>query len=121
MAALITRGLAEMGRLVAACGGQAQTVAGLAGLGDLVLTCHGQLSRNRRVGVELAKGRGLEAILADSPMIPEAVTTVPVALELARSKGVEMPITQAVAKMFAGSDTRLCLRELVERAPKAEI
>lgn len=121
MAALITRGLAEMGRLVAACGGQAQTVAGLAGLGDLVLTCHGQLSRNRRVGVELAKGRALEAILADSPMIPEAVTTVPVALELARSKGVEMPITQAVAKMFGGIDTRQCLRELVERAPKAEI
>lgn len=121
MAALITRGLAEIGRLVAACGGQAQTVAGLAGLGDLVLTCHGQLSRNRRVGVELAKGRSLEAILADSPMIPEAVTTVPIALDLARSKGVEMPITQAVAKMFAGVDTRQCLRELVERAPKAEI
>lgn len=121
MAALITRGLAEMGRLVAACGGEAQTVSGLAGLGDLVLTCHGQLSRNRRVGQELARGRQLAEILADSPMVPEAVTTVDIALALARSKGIEMPITQAVAKMFTGADPRLCLRELVERAPKAEL
>ncbi len=119
-AALITRGLAEIGRLVSACGGESQTVAGLAGLGDLVLTCHGQLSRNRRVGIELAKGRALPDILADSPMIPEAVTTVPIALELARSKGVEMPITQAVDKMMSGADPTQCLRELVERAQKAE-
>lgn len=121
LAALITRGLAEIGRLVEACGGRAATVSGLAGLGDLVLTCTGNSSRNRRVGIELAKGRALADILADSPMIPEAVTTTPIALALATAKQIEMPITAAVQKMLNGFDPRQALRELVERAPKSEL
>ncbi len=119
-AALVTRGLAEIARLVEACGGRGTSVMGLAGLGDLVLTCHGQLSRNRRVGIELAKGRSLEAILADNPMVAEGVATTPVALALAQAKGVEMPISAAVAKMLQGYPVPDALRELVERAPKAE-
>lgn len=119
-AALITRGLAEITRLVVACGGEAATVAGLAGLGDLVLTCTGQLSRNRRVGIELARGRKLEAILADTRMVAEGVATTRVALELARKKGVEMPILSAVAAMMDGVEAREVLRQLVSRAPKAE-
>jgi glycerol-3-phosphate dehydrogenase (NAD(P)+) len=120
MAALITRGLAEIGRLVVACGGRPGTVAGLAGLGDLVLTCTGQLSRNRRVGVELAKGRGLAEILSDSRMVAEGVETTRVALELAELRGVEMPIAQAVARMLSGQPVVETLRELIARAPKAE-
>jgi glycerol-3-phosphate dehydrogenase (NAD(P)+) len=120
MAALITRGLAEIGRLVVACGGQPGTVAGLAGLGDLVLTCTGQLSRNRRVGIELAKGRGLTEILGDSRMVAEGVETTRVALELAGLRGVEMPIAQAVARMLSGQPVVETLRELIARAPRAE-
>jgi glycerol-3-phosphate dehydrogenase (NAD(P)+) len=119
-AALITRGLAEIGRLVEACGGKVATVAGLAGLGDLVLTCTGQLSRNRRVGIELAKGRSLDEVLAGTSMVAEGVATTPVALALAATKGIEMPITAAVAKMLAGYPPRHALQELVERAPKSE-
>jgi glycerol-3-phosphate dehydrogenase (NAD(P)+) len=120
VAALITRGLAEIGRLIEACGGRASTVAGLAGLGDLVLTCTGQLSRNRRAGMELAKGRAIADILRDSSMVAEGVVTTPVALALAAQKGVEMPITNAVAKMLSGIDARAALQELVERTPKRE-
>ena len=120
MAALVTRGLAEIGRLVAAMGGQPNTVAGLAGLGDLVLTCTGKLSRNRRVGMELARGRSLAEVLADSTMVAEGVDTAPAALALANSKGVEMPIVGAVAAMLAGRDPRDILRQLLDRAPRAE-
>lgn len=120
MAALITRGLAEIGRLVVACGGKPGTVAGLAGMGDLILTCTGQLSRNRRVGVELAKGRKLAEILADSRMVAEGVATTAVALALAEAKQVEMPIAQAVAKMLDGQSALDTLRELISRAPRAE-
>ena len=120
MAALITRGLAEIGRLVVARGGKQATVAGLAGMGDLVLTCTGALSRNRRVGLELAKGRRLEEILADSRMVAEGVETTTVALELARMVGVEMPIAEAVGRMLEGQAPRAILRELIARAPKAE-
>jgi glycerol-3-phosphate dehydrogenase (NAD(P)+) len=120
LAALITRGLAEITRLVVACGGEAQTVAGLAGLGDLVLTCTGQLSRNRRVGIELAKGRALAAILADTSMVAEGVATTRVALELARQKSVEMPILSAVAAMMDGMPAQEVLQQLVSRAPRSE-
>lgn len=119
-AALITRGLAEIGRLVVACGGKAETVAGLAGLGDLVLTCTGQLSRNRRVGVELAKGRGIAEVLGDTRMVAEGVATTGVALELARLRGVEMPIAQAVGAMLEGRAVMEVLRGLIARAPRAE-
>lgn len=119
-AALITRGLAEMGRLVVACGGKTETVAGLAGLGDLVLTCTGQLSRNRRVGVELAKGRGIAEVLGDTRMVAEGVATTFVALELARRCEVEMPIAQAVAGMLEGKVAIEMLRGLIARTPRAE-
>ena len=95
VAALITRGLAEMTRLVVACGGRAETMAGLAGLGDLVLTCTGGLSRNRSVGVELGRGKKLPEIIAGMHgMVAEGVLTTNAAVDLARKLKVEMPITQ---------------------------
>ena len=93
MAALITRGLAEMTRLAVAMGGQAQTLAGLAGLGDLVLTCTGDLSRNRTVGVELAHGRKLDEIVSSMRMVAEGIKTTNAAVDLARRWTVEMPIS----------------------------
>lgn len=120
MAALITRGLAEIGRLVVAMGGQPGTLAGLAGLGDLVLTCTGQLSRNRRVGVELAKGRALAEILSSTRMVAEGVDTTAVALTLAARYGVDMPITRGVAAMLEGRPALAVLRELVDRTPRSE-
>ena len=119
-AALITRGLAEISRLVVARGGKASTVSGLAGLGDLVLTCTGQLSRNRRVGIELAKGRNLSDILSDTKMVAEGVETTTVALELAKLHNVEMPITQAVQAMLMGQPAPEALRQLISRAPRSE-
>ncbi len=119
-AALITRGLAEISRLVVARGGKASTVSGLAGLGDLVLTCTGQLSRNRRVGIELAKGRNLKDILSDTKMVAEGVETTTVAMELAKLHNVEMPITQAVQAMLAGQPAPEALRQLISRAPRSE-
>ena len=83
MAALITRGLAEMTRLAVAMGGKPQTLAGLAGLGDLVLTCTGDLSRNRTVGVELARGRKLEEIVSSMKMVAEGIKTTDAAVDLA--------------------------------------
>ncbi len=96
MSALITRGLAEMSRLAFAMGGRRETVSGLSGLGDLVLTCTGGLSRNRHVGMELGRGRPLSEILAGMKMVAEGVRTTSVALALARTHGIELPI---VAKM----------------------
>src|SRR4029077_60883 len=84
IAALITRGLAEITRLAVAMGGQPRTLAGLAGLGDLVLTCTGELRRNRGVGIELAKGRKLQDIVGSMTMVAEGVETVPAAVDLAR-------------------------------------
>src|SRR6202030_2636490 len=83
VAALITRGLAELTRLAEALGGSPQTLFGLAGLGDLVLTCTGDLSRNRQVGLKLAAGLELGCILDSTPMVAEGVTTTSVATELA--------------------------------------
>ncbi len=95
VAALITRGLAEITRLVVACGGRAATMSGLAGLGDLVLTCTGGLSRNRTVGVELGRGRKLDEIIAGMHgMVAEGVLTTNAAVGLARKAQVEMPITE---------------------------
>ena len=95
VAALITRGLAEMTRLVVACGGRADTMSGLAGLGDLVLTCTGGLSRNRSVGVELGRGKKLPEIIAGMHgMVAEGVFTTTAAVGLAHARKVEMPITE---------------------------
>ncbi|MGH9532782.1 MAG: NAD(P)H-dependent glycerol-3-phosphate dehydrogenase, partial [Terriglobales bacterium] len=95
IAALITRGLAEITRLAVACGGRRETMSGLAGMGDLVLTCTGGLSRNRTVGVELGRGRKLEEILAGMHgAVAEGIFTIQAALGLAKKHGVEMPISQ---------------------------
>lgn len=122
VAALITRGLAEMTRLVVACGGNAETMAGLAGLGDLVLTCTGGLSRNRSVGVELGRGRKLPEILAGMHgMVAEGIFTTTAAVGLAHARGVEMPITeQTYAILHAGKDPREAISELMTRSSKSE-
>jgi glycerol-3-phosphate dehydrogenase (NAD(P)+) len=122
VAALITRGLAEMTRLVVACGGKAETMAGLAGLGDLVLTCTGGLSRNRSVGVELGRGRKLPEILAGMHgMVAEGIFTTTAAVGLARARGVEMPITEQMhAILHEGKAPREAIHELMTRSNKSE-
>lgn len=101
VAALVTRGIAEITRLAIACGGQRETLAGLAGLGDLVLTCTGALSRNRHVGMELGSGRRLPEILTDMHgKVAEGVRTTHAGLGLARQMNVEMPIIEQVAAVL---------------------
>jgi glycerol-3-phosphate dehydrogenase (NAD(P)+) len=121
-AALITRGLAEMTRLAVACGGRAETMAGLAGLGDLVLTCTGGLSRNRSVGVELGRGRKLPEILAGMHgMVAEGIFTTTAAVGLAKSRGVEMPITEQMdAILHKHKSPREAIHELMTRTGKSE-
>jgi glycerol-3-phosphate dehydrogenase (NAD(P)+) len=121
MAALITRGLAEMNRLATAMGGRAQTLAGLAGLGDLVLTCTGDLSRNRMVGVELAHGRKLDEIVNSMRMVAEGIKTTNAARDLARRWTVEMPISQQMFQMLHfGISPREAIQRLMERSLKGE-
>jgi glycerol-3-phosphate dehydrogenase (NAD(P)+) len=116
LAALITRGLAEMSRLAAAVGAQPETLTGLAGLGDLVLTCTGTLSRNRQVGIELGKGRALTEILAGMRMVAEGVGTTAALLALAREAKVELPITRQVAAILhEGKPPREAIRDIMER------
>ena len=120
-AALVTRGLAEMTRLAVALGGRPETLAGLAGLGDLVLTCFGQLSRNRRVGFELGRGRKLAEILAETREVAEGVKTAQAAYLLAQRLNVEMPITTGVYQMlYEGKTPRELELELMERPLKRE-
>ncbi len=121
LAALITRGLAEITRLAMAMGGKPATLAGLAGLGDLVLTCHGELSRNRSVGIELAKGRKLADIVNSMKMIAEGVETTCAAIDLARKFAVDMPITEQMGSLLQGArSARDALRELMDRELKNE-
>ena len=121
MAALITRGLAEMTRLAMAMGARSQTLAGLAGLGDLVLTCTGDLSRNRTVGVELAHGRKLEEIVGSMRMVAEGIKTTNAAVDLARRWSVEMPISQQMFQMLHfGISPRESIQRLMERSLKGE-
>jgi glycerol-3-phosphate dehydrogenase (NAD(P)+) len=121
LAGLITRGLAEISRLACAAGAKRETLAGLTGLGDLVLTCTGALSRNRRVGVELAKGRTLHDILASMKMVAEGVRTTDAALALASRHGVELPIAAQVGELLAGrTDARNALEELMLRPQRSE-
>ncbi len=121
LAALITRGLAEITRMAVAAGGQSQTLAGLAGLGDLVLTCTGELSRNRYVGLQLGQGRKLAEILGGMRMVAEGVQTTYAAMELAQRLSVELPIARQVhAILRDGRDPREALRELMERSLKEE-
>ncbi len=121
-AALMTRGIAEITRLAAACGGRRQTLAGLAGVGDLVLTCTGTLSRNRSVGIELGKGRKLPEILAGmNGKVAEGVRSTAAALGLAARYGVEMPIAQQMdAVLHHGKSAREAIRELMARPGREE-
>jgi glycerol-3-phosphate dehydrogenase (NAD(P)+) len=120
-AALITRGLHEMGRLALRLGGDPLTLAGLAGLGDLVLTCTGELSRNRKVGLGLAAGEPLAAITARLGHVAEGVPTAHIAHELAEELGVDMPIIAAVAAVLAGRRTaREAVADLLARGVGAE-
>jgi glycerol-3-phosphate dehydrogenase (NAD(P)+) len=121
LAALITRGLAEMIRLAAALGAQPETLTGLAGLGDLVLTCTGSLSRNRQVGIELGKGRTLSEILAGMRMVAEGVGTTAALLALAREAKVELPITAQVdAILHQGKAPRGAIQDIMNRPQKRE-
>jgi glycerol-3-phosphate dehydrogenase (NAD(P)+) len=121
LAALITRGLAEMARLGQAMGAQASTFAGLAGMGDLVLTCTGELSRNRMVGVRLGRGDSIRSILADMSAVAEGVETTKAAYGLAQREGVEMPIIgQVYAILVEAKDPREALSDLMQRDPKPE-
>jgi glycerol-3-phosphate dehydrogenase (NAD(P)+) len=121
VAALVTRGLAEMTRLAVALGGRRETLSGLAGVGDLILTATGELSRNRSVGIELGKGRELNEILGSTRRVAEGVGSAAATLELARRAQVEMPITEQVhAVLTAGRVTRDAIRELMERRLKQE-
>jgi len=122
MAAMITRGLAEMTRLGLAVGAKPATMAGLAGLGDLVLTCTGGLSRNRTVGTRLAQGETIEAITASMRQVAEGVKNTKTVLDLASRHGVEMPIIEAVRGVLHEGLTPLqALHELMTREPKPEV
>jgi glycerol-3-phosphate dehydrogenase (NAD(P)+) len=123
IAALITRGLAEIGRLAVACGARQETMAGLAGMGDLVLTCTGGLSRNRTVGVELGKGRKLDEIIAGMHgMVAEGVLTTNAVVGLAKKMSVEMPITeQMYAILHDGKSPRESMHELMTRRGTSEV
>ena len=121
LAALITRGLAEMTRLTVAAGGRWETLSGLAGLGDLVLTCHGQLSRNRHVGFELGRGRTLADIVAEMNMVAEGIGTTEALRALARERRIELPITEQVYSILRlGNSPRDAIRAIMERPLRRE-
>ena len=122
MAAMITRGLAEMSRLGIGLGANPLTFAGLAGMGDLILTCTGDLSRNRSVGVALGQGRTLDEVLSEMRMVAEGVETTRAAHALAEREGIEMPIVAEVhAVLFEGRSAEEAVRNLMQREPKAEL
>ena len=121
LAALITRGLAEMSRLGVAMGARASTFSGLAGIGDLVLTCTGTLSRNRTVGYRLGQGESLADILGEMSAVAEGVATANAVHDLAARYGVEMPIAEEVHGILTqGADPKEALKRLMERDPKSE-
>jgi glycerol-3-phosphate dehydrogenase (NAD(P)+) len=122
LAALITRGLAEITRLGVAMGADPATFSGLAGMGDLVLTCTGELSRNRTVGFRLGRGEALETILQDLKGVAEGVRTVQAVRELSQEFDVEMPISQEVhALLWEGRAPSDAVRNLMLREPKPEV
>lgn len=122
MAGLLTRGLAEITRLSVSLGAQPETLSGLAGLGDLILTCTGDLSRNRRVGLELARGRTLAEITENMHMVAEGVENTYSAVELAARQRVPMPIAETMHAIFSyGKSPHDALRELMERVPSHEV
>jgi glycerol-3-phosphate dehydrogenase (NAD(P)+) len=121
VAALVTRGLAEITRLAVALGGRADTLAGLAGLGDLMLTCTGGLSRNRRLGQALGAGRSLAEAVAETRQVAEGLRTTQAACVLAERAGVDLPIGRAMrAVLYAGKPPREAVDELMLRSLKRE-
>ena len=121
-AGLLTRGLAEMTRLGIVAGANPLTFAGLAGMGDLIATCGSNLSRNHRLGVELAKGRAWADVEATLPGTAEGAYTVKAALALAARLGVEMPIAREVERaLFEGKSVQRCLVDLLARESKDEL
>jgi glycerol-3-phosphate dehydrogenase (NAD(P)+) len=121
LAALITRGLAEITRLAVAMGAQPRTPAGLAGLGDLVLTCSGDLSRNRMVGLELAKGKRLAEIVGSMKMVAEGVETCDAAVHLGAKFSIELPIIEQMHAVLQGSKSPAqAIQTLMERSLKSE-
>ena len=120
-AALITRGLAETMRLGVALGGRPETFMGLAGVGDLILTCTGDLSRNRRVGLQLAQGHGVEEILLELGHVAEGVFSAQEVQRLAQQHGIDMPITGAVCDvLFHRVPARVAVQALLSRDPREE-
>ena len=120
-AALITRGLAEMTRLGTVLGGRPETFAGLAGMGDMIATCTSPQSRNRHVGMELAKGRSIEDIIASMHMVAEGVKSAPTLMELAKLHRLDMPITRDVYKVVTGeANARSVYRGLLRTRAAAE-
>jgi glycerol-3-phosphate dehydrogenase (NAD(P)+) len=121
-AALITRGLAELARLGVALGGEPLTFSGLAGMGDLVATCTSDKSRNRRVGVELGKGRKLEEIVAETNMVAEGVKSTRAVLDIAAEHGIDMPIAAMVgAVLYEGATPADIVPSLMLREAKPEL
>jgi glycerol-3-phosphate dehydrogenase (NAD(P)+) len=121
LAALITRGLAELSRLAVGLGAQRDTLSGLAGLGDLVLTCTSDLSRNRQVGIALARGQSLREILSRTKMVAEGVKTTEAALALGARHGIELPIAQEMSEVLAGRKApQDAIRDLMGRRQKLE-
>lgn len=121
-AALVTRGLAEMTRLAVKMGADPLTLSGLPGLGDLILTCTGELSRNRRVGIEIARGRKLEEIVSGMQMVAEGVRNTRSVYQLANRMGVEMPIVeQMYLVLYQHKKPLQAVRDLMQRSLKAEI
>jgi glycerol-3-phosphate dehydrogenase (NAD(P)+) len=121
VAALVTRGLAELTRLAIALGGKAKTLSGLAGLGDLVLTATGDLSRNRYVGLQLAAGKSLDQILGEMEQVAEGIDTCRAAYTLSREAGVSMPISDAMHEiLYERKPVAVAIRELMERPLTSE-
>ena len=119
-AALITRGLAEMARLAAACGARPETFAGLAGMGDLMVTCWSRLGRNRRAGELIARGASPEDAAAEIGQVVEGLTTAPVLRDLAHRLGIELPITEGVCQVLTGVDLLELGSALMGRRPREE-
>jgi glycerol-3-phosphate dehydrogenase (NAD(P)+) len=120
-AALVTRGLAEITRLVLACGGKRETLSGLAGLGDLVLTSYGSLSRNRRVGIALGQGKNIDEVVSSVRTVAEGVKTTRSAVALARKLNIEMPIAEKMySVLYEGRKPQDAIHDLMERKLKEE-
>jgi glycerol-3-phosphate dehydrogenase (NAD(P)+) len=121
-AGIITRGLAEISRMAVRRGANPLTLSGLSGMGDLVLTCTGELSRNRRVGIELGKGRTLQQILGETKQVAEGVKTAKSAKDLAQQMGVEMPICEQIYKIaYEDKSAKAAVVDLMTRQPKHEL